>query len=304
MTATDVPLIPVAAAPAGHEYQHVTVDRYSGACGAVISGVDLSHELDDAVVAEIRRALLDHHVVFFREQSLTPDEQVAFSRRFGPYSPVPFVEALTEHPEVIAVVREPSEQRGLVFGGLWHSDFSFLPQPPMGSILHAIEVPPYGADTIWADQYLAYRGLSRALRSMLAPLRGVHSAVNAYSRKMQAIHDMFSGMTVKTSDDANATHEHPAVRVHTETGQPALFVNAQYTIGLAGFHIDESQLLLGHLFSSSTQPGYTCRWQWSAGDVAFWDNRCVQHMVMADVEGFRRYMHRTTVAGETPLAPA
>ena len=214
------------AAPPGHEYRHVRVDVFSGACGAVISGVDLAAELDDDVVAEIRRALLDHAVIFFREQSLTPDEQVAFSRRFGPYSPVPFVEAIAGHPEVIAVVREPSEQKGLVFGGLWHSDFSFLDEPPMGSILHAIEVPPYGADTLWANQYLAYRGLSRSMRGVVEGLRGVHSAVNAYSPKMQAIHDMFAGMTVQTSEDANRMREHPAVRVHAETDKQALFVNA------------------------------------------------------------------------------
>src|SRR4029077_3800856 len=123
--------------------------------GGVSGGPPLARVLGEPVIAEIRRALLDHQVIFFRGQSLTPEQQVAFSRRFGPYSPVPFVEAIAGHPEVIAVVRDPSEQAGLVFGGLWHSDFSFLPEPPMGSILHAIEVPPFGADTIWANQYLA-----------------------------------------------------------------------------------------------------------------------------------------------------
>jgi taurine dioxygenase len=303
VTATETPLIPVPAAPEGHVYRRITVATHAGSCGAVVSGVDLATELDDDVIAEIRRALLDHQVIFFREQSLTPEQQVAFSRRFGPYSPVPFVESIAGHPEVIAVVREPTERAGLVFGGLWHSDFSFLPAPPMGSILHAIEVPPYGADTLWANQYLAYRALSKPMRSLLAPLRGVHSAVNAYSPKMQAIHDMFAGMTVQTSDEANRTQEHPAVRIHAETGRPALFVNAQYTIGLSGFHPHESTLLLDHLFRTATEHGYTCRWQWAAGDVAFWDNRCVQHMVMADVVGHRRYMHRTTVAGEVPVAP-
>jgi taurine dioxygenase len=304
VTATEVPLIPVPAAPAGHEYRYVTVEPHAGACGAVVGGVNLGAELDDPVVAEVRRALLDHQVIFFRDQSLTPEEQVAFSRRFGPYSPVPFVEAIAEHAEVIAVVRDPSEQPGLVFGGLWHSDFSFLPEPPMGSILHAIEVPPYGADTIWANQYLAYRGLSRGMRRVVDRLRGVHSAVNAYSPKMQPIHDMFAGMTVQTSDEANRVQEHPAVRMHGESAQPALFVNGQYTIGLAGFHPHESKLLLDHLFQHSTQHAFTCRWQWATGDVAFWDNRCVQHMVMGDVTGHRRYMHRTTVAGEAPIAPS
>ena len=294
-------LIPVPAAPPGHEFRSITVTPHGGACGAVVGGVNLASELDDDVIAEIRRALLDHGVIFFRGQSLTPDEQVAFSRRFGPFSPVPFVEAIADHPEVIAVVREPEERQGFVFGGIWHSDFSILEAPPMGSILHAIEVPPYGSDTIWANQYAAYKTLSPGMRKMLAGLRGVHSAANAYSPKMQAIHDTFVGMTVHTSEEANRTQEHPAVRVHAESGNKALFVNQQYTVGLADFYPHEASPLLERLFRHSTQESFTCRWQWEAGDVAFWDNRCVQHMVMADVSGHRRYMHRTTVAGEVPI---
>jgi taurine dioxygenase len=304
VTATDLPLVPVAAAPEGHEYRRITVTPWSGVCGAVIAGVDLAADLDDGVIAEIRRAVLDHGVVFFREQSLSPEQQVRFSRRFGPYSPVPFVEPIAEHPEVIAVVREAQERHPYIFGGIWHSDFSFLPEPPMGSILHAVEVPPHGGDTLWANQHLAYRALSPGMRAMLAGLRGVHSAVNAYSPKMQAIHDTFAGMTVTTSEEANRTQEHPVVRVHAETGRKALFVNQQYTVGLAGFHGHESRLLLDFLFQHSTQHGFTCRWRWSPGDVAFWDNRSVQHMVMADVEGHRRYHRRTTVAGEAPICPA
>ena len=128
-------------------------------------------DLDDAAIAEIRRALLDHGVVFFRGQSLTPDQQVAFSRRFGPYSPVPFVQPIAEHDEVIAVVREPTERQGFAFGGIWHSDFSILPEPPMGSILHALEVPPYGGDTLWANQYLAFETLSPGLQAHGAQAR-------------------------------------------------------------------------------------------------------------------------------------
>jgi taurine dioxygenase len=303
MTATDLPLVPVPAAPAGHEYRHVRVHPYTGVAGAVLEGVDLASELDDDVIAEIRRALLDHGVLFFRRQSLTPEEQVRFSRRFGPFSPVPFIEPVAEHPEVIAVVREASEQQGFTFGGLWHSDFSFLPEPPMGSILHAIEVPPYGLDTLWASQYRALDTLSPGLRDTLRRLRAVHSAVNAYSPKMQRVHDQFVGMTVHTDETATRMQEHPAVRVHGETGRETLFVNAQYTVGIADFWPQEAKLLLDHLFQHSTQHGFTCRWSWEPGDVAFWDNRCLQHMVMADVSGYRRVMHRTTVAGEPPIPP-
>ena len=304
MTTAGSTLIPVVAVPAGQPYRHIQVDRVAGACGAVVSGVDLATGLSDAEVGEVRRALLDHQVVFFRDQRLDPDQLVAFSHRFGPPSPVPFVQPIPEHPEVIAVVREASETHGYTFGGLWHSDFSFLPAPPFASILHALEVPPYGGDTIFASQTLAYSTLSVGMQSMLDGLMGVHSAVNAYSPKMQSVHDTFKGMTVKTDESATQTRVHPVVRVHGETDVPALFVNAQYTVGLHGFAPHEAKPLLDFLFAHSTRTDYTCRWQWRVGDVAMWDNRAVQHMAMADFTGHRRAMHRTTVAGEEPRARA
>lgn len=304
MAIAELPLVPVPAAPAGEPPTTISVERYAGPCGAVIGGVDLADDLPDVTIAEIRRAVLDHGVVFFRGQSLTPDQQVAFSRRFGPFSPVPFVQPIPEHDEVIAVVREPSESQGFAFGGIWHSDFSILPEPPMGSILHALEVPPYGGDTLWANQYLAFETLSPGLQQTLRGLTGMHSARDAYSPKMQAIHDQFVGMTVQTSEDANRLQAHPAVRVHVETGREALYLNPQYTIGLEGWWPHEAKTLLDYVYQHATQAAFTCRWKWSAGDVAFWDNRCVQHMVMADVSGHRRAMHRTTVAGEAPIRPS
>jgi taurine dioxygenase len=304
MTVAELPLVPVPAAPSGRPYSRITVEQFAGPCGAVIGGTNLAEDLDDETISEIRRAILDHGVVFFRDQRLTPDRQVAFSRRFGPYSPVPFVQPIPEHDEVIAVVREPTERQGFAFGGIWHSDFSILPEPPMGSILHALEVPPYGGDTLWANQYLAFETLSPGLQQTVRGLTGVHSARDAYSPKMQAVHDLFEGMTVQTSETANETQTHPAVRVHAETGREALYLNQQYTIGLDGWWPHEANQLLDFLYHHATQPAFTCRWRWQAGDVAFWDNRCLQHMVMADVAGHRRAMHRTTVAGEAPIAPS
>jgi taurine dioxygenase len=304
MKTAESALIPVPAAPAGQAYEHVSVARLAGACGAVVSGADLAADLPDAVVAELRRALLEHQVIFLRDQRLDPVRLVAFSHRFGPPSPVPYVQPIPEHPEVIAVVREASETHGYTFGGLWHSDFSFLPAPPFASILHALEVPPYGGDTIFASQTLAYSTLSAGMQSMLQGLTGVHSAVNAYSPKMQAVHDSFQGMTVQTDESATRTQLHPVVRVHGETEQPALFVNAQYTTGLHGFAPHEAKPLLDFLFAHGTRTEYTCRWQWRVGDVAMWDNRAVQHMAMADFTGHRRAMHRTTVAGEEPRGVA
>jgi taurine dioxygenase len=295
-------LVPVAAVPAGHSYSRITLERVAGACGAVVGGVDLAGELDDEVIAEIRRAVLDHLVVFFRGQDLTPGQQVAFSRRFGPFSPVPFIEPIAEHPEVIAVVREASETQSYTFGSLWHSDFSFFAEPPFASILHAREVPPFGGDTLWANQELAFAAFSTGMQSMVTGLTGVHSATKAYSTSMQQLHDTFTGMTVHTSDEANRTQLHPVVRVHPETGRPALYVNAQYTVGLDGFFPHEARPLLAMLFAHATETQFTCRWQWKVGDVAMWDNRSVQHMVMADSTGHRRYMRRTTVAGDRPIA--
>jgi alpha-ketoglutarate-dependent taurine dioxygenase len=300
MTASTEPLIPVPAAPQGHTYRQVTVAPVAGACGAVVGGVDLASNLDDEVIAEIRRAVLDHHVVFFRGQRLSPHQQVAFSRRFGPYSPVPFVEPIAEHPEVIAVIRDASETQHYTFGSLWHSDFSFLPEPPFASILHALEVPPSGGDTIWANQHLAYDTLSSGMQTMLEGLVGLHSAINAYSPQMQAIHDTFVGMNVHTSDEANRVERHPVVRVHGETGRKALYVSTQYTIGLDGFSPFDAKPILDLLYAQSTRPELTCRWRWEVGDVAMWDNRALQHMALADFTGHRRSMLRTTVAGERP----
>jgi len=286
---------------AGSPIDALTAEPVTGACGAVIAGVDLATDLDDEMIAAIRRAVLAHKVVFFRGQRLTPEQQVAFSRRCGPFSPVPFIEPIPEHPEVIAVVREASETQRYTFGSLWHSDFSFLPEPPFASILHALEVPPVGGDTVWADQELAYRSLSAGMRDMLEGLTGLHSAVNAYSPKMQAIHDTFVGMIVHTSAEAERVQRHPIVRTHGETGAKVLYANAQYTIGLDGFAEHEARPLLDFLFAWSTRTELQCRWRWEVGDVAMWDNRAVQHLALADFTGHRRLMHRTTVAGERPV---
>jgi taurine dioxygenase len=296
----DDQLIPVPAAPPGHEYRHIGVAPWSDIGGAVISGIDLGRDLDDAVVAEIRRAWIDHGVIFFRDQHLDAEQQVRFSRRFGPYSPVPFIEPAPEHPEVIAVVREAEERQPFTFGGVWHSDFSFLPEPPAASILYAVETPPYGGDTLWANQYLAAAALSDGMKALLGTARGAHSAVNAYSPKMQAVHDRFVGMTVHTDDSALRVEHHPLIRTHPETGRAAVFANAQYTTGIEGCHTHEVAGLLAWLFQHSTQAAFTFRWQWRPGDLAMWDNRGMQHMAMADFSGHRRAMRRTTVAGDRP----
>ncbi len=304
MTIAELPLVPVPAAPAGQPPGTITVERYAGPCGAVIGGVDLADDVPDATIAEIRRALLDHGVVFFRGQSLTPEQQVAFSRRFGPFSPVPFVQPIAEHDEVIAVVRDAVRGAGVRV----RRDLALgLLDPPRAT--HGLDPPRARGPALRRRHASGPTSTSRSRRSppgsgrRCARLTGVHSARDAYSPKMQAIHDQFVGMTVQTSEDANRLQQHPAVRVHAETGREALYLNPQYTIGLDGWWPHEARALLDYVHQHATQAAFTCRWRWSAGDVAFWDNRCLQHMVMGDVSGHRRAMHRTTVAGEAPIPP-
>ena len=262
MTATDVPRIPVPAAPMGHDYRCITVDRHAGACGAVIGGVDLADDLADAVIAEIRRALLDHGDLLPWASRSRRSSRSRSAGGSGRTARCRSSKRSPSHPEVIAVVREPTERQGFVFGGIWHSDFSFLPEPPMGSILHAIEVPPFGGDTIWANQYLAFETLSPGLQQTLRGLRGVHSA-----RERVLAEDAGDPRPVRRDEREDERRgqpraEHPAVRVHAETGREALFLNAQYTIGLDGWWPHESKLLLDYLFAHSTQPAFTCRWRW------------------------------------------
>jgi len=276
------------------------IQPIAGALGAEIGGVDLAEDLCDQMISEIRQALLDHCVIFFRDQDLDVDRHKAFVRRFGEIFIHPNFRGTQADPEVVNVVRNPGDAR--IVGEKWHHDTTMVEEPPMGAVFYAIEVPEYGGDTLFANQYLAFETLSRGLQSTLRGLTGVHSARDAYSPKMQKVHDLFAGMTVHTSDDANRVQLHPAVRVNPETGREALYVNQQYTVGLHEWWPTEDRVLLDFLFAHATQDSFTCRWRWAVGDVAFWDNRVVQHMAMGDVSGHRRAMHRTTVAGEVPVA--
>ena len=246
--------------------------------------------------------ILDHQVVFFRGQRLTPEQQVAFSRRFGPFSPVPFIEPTADHPEVIAVVREASERQRYTFGSLWHSDFSFLPEPPFASILHALEVPPYGGDTIWANQQLAYESLSDGMRGMLAGLHGVHSAV-------KRLLDQDAGAPRHVHRDDGAHERRRRARRAPPRRPPAPGDGAPVAVRERAVHGRARRVRASPSRSRSStscsstayNPRFTCRWRWEVGDVAMWDNRCVQHMAMADFTGHRRFMHRTTVAGDRPI---
>jgi len=266
----------------------------AGALGAEISGVDLA-KLDDATAAAIRHAWLEHLVVFFRDQDLTPAQFLGFAQRFGEPIEYPFVKGLDDYPKIIPVLKLAHET--VNFGGIWHSDTAYLDAPPMASMLIAREVPPAGGDTEFASMYLAYETLSDGMKRMLEGLIAINSSAAAdVSRTRED--------RIKDSARADAKKEyvaaHPVVRVHPETGRKALYVNSAHTVGFEGMTKEESAPLLHYLFRHQVRPDFTCRFRWRPGSIALWDNRCAQHNAINDYQGHRRLMHRITLAGDRP----
>jgi taurine dioxygenase len=274
----------------------ITVEPVSGTVGAEVRGVDLSAALDEGIVAEIRRAFLDHHVLFFRDQDLSPETQMRFGRCFGELDTHPFVEGMDAYPEVIEVVTEPEDW--LNFGGGWHTDVTFLEEPDLGSILYAIDVPTFGGDTLFANQHAAYDALSDTMKGFLDGLVAQHSAGPQYAEGGYST--LSKSMKTKSADKAGHVVSHPLVRTHPETGRKALYVNRAFTIGIEGMRADEATALLEFLHTNAVREPFTCRFRWLPGSVAMWDNRSVQHYALYDYRGHRRYMRRVTIKGDRP----
>lgn len=263
--------------------------------GAEVHGVDLSVDLPEALVDELRRIWLAHGVVFFRNQDLPPKALVRLARRFGSVVEYPFVKGLDEAPEVIPVLKLPHER--VNFGGVWHTDTAYLDQPPMATLLVAREVPPVGGDTMFASGVAALSALSEAMQQMLAPLRAINSSAKADVSKTREDRLRDSGTTqARQSYEAS----HPVIRTHPETGARALYVNAGHTSRFDGMTEEESAPLLDFLFHHQMRPEFTCRFRWQPGSLAMWDNRQVLHYPLNDYHGHRREMHRVTLAGDVP----
>lgn len=273
---------------------NISVEPIAGSCGAEILGVDLSQPIDSAVFAIVEQALIDHLVIFFRGQTLTPEQQKAFSRRFGELRISDQYQPLDGHPEILEIVKEP-DATGIV-GNLWHCDESFLERPALGSVLYMIECPPFGGDTMFANQYMAYETLSPGMQDMLSSMRAVYSDGTLQERN--------KGRSMKVHKDAadRPTYEavHPVVRTHPQSGRKSLFVHRPYTVRFDGMTEEESAPLLEFLYAQAVRPEFTCRFRWDEGSVAFWDNRCVQHYALNDYSGVRRYGHRITIIGDVP----
>jgi taurine dioxygenase len=266
------------------------VSRIAGALGAEIHGVDLSKETPPEA---IRRAFLEHQVIFFRNQTLTPAQFMAFARCMGKPVEYPFVKGIEGFPELIEVKKLEHERHN--FGGIWHSDTAYLEIPPMGSMLLAREVPPFGGDTLFASQYLAYESLSEGMRRLLDGLVAVNASAKADVTRTREDR-------VKEQEGASKHFEaeHPVIRTHPETGRKALYVNVAHTVRFKGMTEEESAPLLRFLFEHQVKAEFTCRFQWRVGSLAFWDNRCAQHNPINDYHGHRRVMHRITLAGDKP----
>ena len=276
----------------------VRVERLAGQVGAEIGGVNTGEQLDDQMIAEIRRALLAHRVVFFRDQSLDYDRQVAFAQRRGPltlgHPTLPSPESQPFLEEVDSAKAAPANR--------WHTDVTFCDRPPAFTLLHGVVMPEVGGDTIWANTVAAYESLPKELQELADTLRIVHTNTHDYAKpssRAEAANDVISAHRRRFLSKVFRT-EHPAVRVHPETGERSLVLGgfAETVVGLGP---QASRDLIRILQDYVTLPEHTVRWRWRAGDLAIWDNRATQHIAVFDYGNARRRAERVTVAGPIPV---
>lgn len=274
------------------------IEPVTGALGAEVLGVDLSRELSDAEFGAVHEALLRYGVIFFRDQALDIPQHKAFASRFGTLFLHPNIQGSKADPAVIDIVRNPGDTK--IIGEDWHSDTPQVARPPMGSVLYAVDVPDYGGDTLFSCQYSAYDTLSPGLKEMLHGVRALHSD----RRVAGPARDLGQSNALKRKSDdewrETSTH-HPVVRTHPETGRKALYVNRQTTVAFEDMTEAESKPLLDYLCQHAHRPEFTCRFRWRNGSVAFWDNRCTQHVAVNDTKMSRRVMRRLQIEGDPPF---
>ncbi|MGR4891684.1 TauD/TfdA dioxygenase family protein [Sphingopyxis sp. LARHCG72] len=271
-------------------FERLKVAPLTPSIGAEISGIDLGEEQDGAVIAEIRAVLLAYKVIFFRDQFITPEQHIAFARRFGPLEIHPATPKDQPNPEVLHIAHGP-DSRGRE--NEWHSDVTWRAEPSLGSILRAIEVPEVGGDTLFADMAAAFRGLSPAMQDWCRSLSAVHDIARVFARRL--------GKSIEELHEQYPPQLHPVVRTHPETGEQALYVNTAFTSHIEGVSGQESEWLLAHLYRQAAVPEIQCRFRWRAGSIAFWDNRAGQHYAASDYFPAVRRMERVTIAGDRPF---
>lgn len=272
-----------------------TIFPQAAPCGAAVHGIDLRRPLDADTVARLRRAWLAHQVLAFPDQDLSLEDLERIALHFGPYGTDPFFGSVPGHPH-IAQVRRDADEKTKIFAETWHSDWSFLPQPPQATLLYGNVIPPVGGDTLFANQYAAWEALSPAMQALLRDKQGIHSARRGYARDgMYGERDAGRSMAIRYGDDALATQTHPIARVHPETGRTALFVSPGYTIGIEGMADAQAQPLLMELFRHQVRDDFVYRHRWQPGMLLMWDNRCVIHAATGGYDGHARLLHRITL---------
>ena len=275
------------AAPA-HAFSRFSAAPLTPGIGAEIDGVDLSCDLPDETIADIRRALLTYKVIFFRDQNITQEQHIAFARRFGDLEIHPITPKDQPNPEIFHLTARPGTSRG---ANVWHSDVTWRETPSLGSVLRARIMPEVGGDTLFADMVAAYEGLSPSMKAWLCTLTAVHDG---------GIFAALQGKPESSFHELYPPQEHPVVRTHPETGEQALYVNSAFTTHIKGLSREESDWLLKRLYAQASFPEYQCRFRWKVNSIAFWDNRVCQHYAVADYFPAPRAMERVTVVGDRP----
>lgn len=281
------------------QFRTITVTPLAGALGAEVGAPQLA-TLNEAVAwREIEHAFLAHGVLVFRDQKISPADLMRVSGHFGPPCHYPFVTGMENFPYIFEVVKEPEEK--INFGGSWHSDTSYLKQPPLATLLHAVETPSHGGDTLFTSTTAAYEALSEGMKHLVKGLVGVNSAALKYGGGRSKMHSKIGGMKVHDTDEASSYEaEHPVVRTHPETGRKGLYLSRSHTIRFKDMTEEESQPIILYLQAHQTRPEFTCRVRWAPNTLTVWDNRCTQHSAVNDYHGQRRRMRRITVGAQTP----
>jgi len=277
------------------DYNTIRVNPLGGALGAEISGIDLNEAISDEQLTEVRQVFGQYAVIFFRNQNLSPENEIRFAKRWGEINTNRFFSSVEGYPQIALVVKEPDQKNNI--GGSWHTDHSYDIAPALGSMLFAHEVPVSGGDTVFASMYKAYDTLSDGLKSTLSNLRARHSSAHVFGAARAANGNDDTVGRIKNPEAATQEAIHPVVISHPETGRKSLYVNPGFTLGFEGWSDEESKPLLEYLYAHAARPEFTCRFQWKAGSIAFWDNRATWHLAVNDYQGHRRMMHRITIEG-------
>ena len=278
-------------------YTTIDVIPQSAAVGAEIHGVDLAGELSNEQFSEVRDAFHEHGVIFFRDQELSPEQHLAFARRFGAVNINRFFTPVDGHPEIAEVLKEPEQKKNI--GSVWHTDHSYDQIPALGSALYGKEIPELGGDTLFASMAAAFEALSDGMKDTLRSMSAVHSSRHVFGPSRYEAEGSAEEIAGRLGNPELATQDavHPVVIRHPDTGRETLYVNKTFTVRFDGWTEDESRPLLDFLYAHGARPEFSCRFRWRKDSLALWDNRATWHVALNDYHGHRRYMHRITIEG-------